>query len=67
MITPAEQGIQVAKHDALPWKYSDRGMFRSLPEVSTIHNGKPVWMEESEEYIDGRWEGFVSIRKRVEN
>lgn len=67
MITPAQQGIEAAKHDALDWKYSDRGMFRSLPEVATVHDGKTVWLRQSEEYIDGHWEAFISIRKRSEN
>jgi hypothetical protein len=64
MTTPADEGIRAARRDALPWTYSDNGLFRKLPPVATFRDGQPVWMTECEEYIEGRWEGFVSIAPR---
>jgi hypothetical protein len=64
MTTPADEGIRAAKRDARPWVYSADRTFRQLPPVATDHEGQPIWLTECEEYVEGRWEGFVSIAPR---
>lgn len=43
---------------------SEKG-FRREKETPSVHNGKPVWVAVCHELIDGRWEGFVSMRGRT--
>jgi hypothetical protein len=38
--------------------------FRESEPQATIHNGEMIWLTVCEELVEGRWEGFVSIRKR---
>lgn len=37
--------------------------FRREAEVLTIHNGEPFYVATCYELVEGRWEGFVSMRK----
>jgi hypothetical protein len=36
--------------------------FRTEAEVLTIHRGQPYYVTTCYELIEGRWEGFVSMR-----
>jgi hypothetical protein len=38
--------------------------FRESEPIATVHEGKPIWLTVCEEFIEGKWEGFVSIRAR---
>jgi hypothetical protein len=58
---PGEEGIRAARRDAQEWRYSDNNTFRTLPPTKEVHDGKPVLVTVCEEYVDGRWEGFVSV------
>ena len=40
---------------------------RKSERIATAHNGKPIWLTVCEEFIAGRWEGFVAIEQREEN
>jgi hypothetical protein len=61
MNSPAQQGIRAARRDSLPWQYSDNNTFRTLAPTKAVVNGKPVLLTQCEEYVGGRWEGFVSV------
>lgn len=39
--------------------------FIAYAEQPTTHDGKAYWLRQCFELIEGRWEGFVSMRDRT--
>lgn len=40
--------------------------FRAEPATLTWHNGRRYWLRVCSELVDGKWEGFVSMRPVAE-
>ena len=43
-------------------KRIDTADFRAEPATLTWHNGKRYWIRVCSELVNGKWEGFVSMR-----
>ncbi len=64
----SENSKQEARKEGLaPAMYQTEAGFRESAPIATVHNGQPIWLTVCEEFVEGKWEGFVSIRARKEN
>lgn len=70
--SPAVPVIQIPKPE--PVERADRPRpaliqpdFIREAEYATVHDGKPYWVCSCRELIEGRWEGFASMRDRLES
>jgi hypothetical protein len=63
-----EANKQEARKEGLaPVMYQTAADFKESIPVATFHDGKPIWLTVCEEFVGGKWEGFVSIRARKTN